>query len=47
MEAAAHGNSNLGIPKRVGLEFVRADERLSKKRRGAKEATPAPKGYTR
>jgi len=26
MEAAAHGNSTLGIPKRVGQEFVRADK---------------------
>lgn len=26
MEAAAHGNSTLGIPQKVGKEFVRADE---------------------
>ena len=25
MEAAAHGNSTLGIPKKVGAEFVAAD----------------------
>jgi len=25
MEAAAHGNSTLGIPKKVAQEFVRAD----------------------
>jgi hypothetical protein len=26
MEAAAHGNSTLGIPKKVGKEFVDADK---------------------
>lgn len=26
MEAAAHGNSTLGIPKKVGQEFVEADK---------------------
>jgi hypothetical protein len=26
MEAAAHGHSTLGIPAKVGREFVRADE---------------------
>lgn len=26
MEAAAHGKSNLGIPKKVGAEFVVADK---------------------
>lgn len=27
MEAAAHGHSTLGIPRKVGQEFVHADER--------------------
>lgn len=27
MEAAAHGKSNLGIPKKVGKDFVKADKR--------------------
>ena len=26
MQAAAHGKSNLGIPKKVGKEFVKADQ---------------------
>jgi hypothetical protein len=26
MEAAAHGKSNLGIPKSVGKDFVKADK---------------------
>ncbi|MHB8272517.1 DUF2213 domain-containing protein [Bradyrhizobium sp.] len=29
MEAAAHGKSNLGIPKKVGEEFVRADKKAA------------------
>ncbi|HWT35071.1 MAG TPA: NUDIX hydrolase [Paraburkholderia sp.] len=29
MEAAAHGNSTLGIPKKVGKEFVDADKRAN------------------
>ena len=31
MEAAAHGNSTLGIPKGVGQEFVQADAAVSKR----------------
>ena len=31
MEAAAHGNSTLGIPKSVGQEFVQADAAVSKR----------------
>lgn len=31
MEAAAHGNSTLGIPKDVGQEFVQADAAVSKR----------------
>ncbi len=36
MEAAAHGNSTLGIPKKVGAEFSAADagKRFAKKRSG-------------
>jgi hypothetical protein len=29
MEAAAHGKSTLGIPKKVGKEFVKADKAKS------------------
>lgn len=32
MEAAAHGKSNLGIPKKVAKEFVAADKRKPKKK---------------
>jgi hypothetical protein len=31
MQAAAHGKSNLDIPKSVGKEFVQADKKLGKK----------------
>lgn len=37
MQAAAHGKSNLGIPKKVGKEFVAAD----------KKAGGPPKGKSR
>jgi hypothetical protein len=30
MEAAAHGHSKKGIPKKVGRKFVRADKRAGK-----------------
>lgn len=30
MEAAAHGKSTLGIPKKVGKEYVKADKRKKK-----------------
>jgi hypothetical protein len=30
MEAAAHGHSNLGIPEKVGKEFVSADKRAKR-----------------
>lgn len=30
MEAAAHGKSTLGIPKKVGKDFVKADKRKGK-----------------
>lgn len=30
MEAAAHGKSTLGIPKKVGKEFAKADEAKAK-----------------
>lgn len=29
MQAAAHGKSTLGIPKKVGQEFVKADKRAA------------------
>ena len=38
MQAAAHGKSNLGIPKSVGEEFVR--ETPKKKRRGFARLRP-------
>lgn len=31
MEAAEHGHSKLGIPKKVGAEFAAADEAKTKK----------------
>jgi hypothetical protein len=31
MHAAAAGKSNLGIPKSVGKEFVKADQRIAKR----------------
>lgn len=43
MEAAAHGNSTLGIPASVGKEFVRADKavhpfrRKRRRKRGGKK----------
>jgi hypothetical protein len=37
MAAAAHGNSTLGIPKKVGKEFITADK-------GKKFKAPKPKG---
>jgi hypothetical protein len=36
MEAAAHGNSTLGIPKKVGKEFVAADKVAGKHFKGPK-----------
>lgn len=40
MEAAAHGKSTLGIPKKVGKEFVKADggRYRSKKKPAGKSA---------
>jgi hypothetical protein len=42
MGAAASGNSNLGIPKSVGAEFIAADPggKLPKKAHPAKKTTP-------
>lgn len=41
MEAAAHGNSTLGIPKKVAREYVAADEGKSfKGKRKTKERHP-------
>lgn len=34
MQAAAHGKSTLGIPKKVGKEFCRADARKGKRGKG-------------
>ncbi len=39
MEAAAHGKSNIGIPKTVGQEFAKADE-------GGKLPERAPRART-
>lgn len=30
MEAAAHGHSKLGIPKKVGQDYVKADKKKGK-----------------
>jgi hypothetical protein len=38
MEAAAHGDSNIGIPKKVGQEFVKAD--AAKPKRESKLGPP-------
>lgn len=40
MEAAAHGHSTLGIPKKVGQEFVSADKAKSKRKHSAKKVYP-------
>jgi len=34
MRAAAAGKSTLGIPKKVGREFVKADKKKGKRKRG-------------
>lgn len=34
MQAAAHGKSTLGIPKKVGKEFAAADAKKAHKRKG-------------
>lgn len=39
MEAAAHGHSTLGIPKKVGKEFVDADKRAKDSRMARDEQT--------
>lgn len=31
MQAAAHGKSNIGIPKKVAKEYVKADKKKGKK----------------
>jgi hypothetical protein len=43
MEAAAHGHSTLGIPKKVGEEFVAADESAPKNDRSIFEYMEPPK----
>lgn len=48
MEAAAHGNSKLGIPKKVGKDFVSADKgkTFKKKRKASPDGgAPAKKLY--
>lgn len=48
MEAAAHGHSTLGIPAKVGKEFIKADamrKSLEHKPKGSK--TELPRGYGR
>jgi hypothetical protein len=35
MEAAAHGKSNIGISKKVGAEFVKADKAQGVPKKGA------------
>jgi len=37
MEAAAHGHSTLGIPEKVGKEFVSADERKARKEKALRK----------
>jgi len=36
MAAACHGKSTLGIPKKVGCEFVAADAKKKSKKKGKK-----------
>jgi len=45
MAAAAHGKSNIGIPKDVGAEFLSADKgkRFKKKGKGGQFALPKSK----
>jgi hypothetical protein len=38
MEAAAHGHSTLGIPAKVGKDFVAADKKQGKKKKPAHSA---------
>jgi hypothetical protein len=47
MEAAAHGDSTLGIPKKVGAEFAAADEAKARKRDAEKDpkGKPRPKAF--
>lgn len=40
MESAAHGNSTLGIPKKVAEEYVAADEGKPRKRKLRKDRHP-------
>lgn len=37
MEAAAHGKSKVGIPKKVAQEFVKADKASGKFRKGGRK----------
>lgn len=41
MQAAAHGNSTLGIPPKVGREFVKADKAV---KRAGKQFNLKPEG---
>jgi hypothetical protein len=48
MEAAAHGDSTLGIPKKVGKEFAAADEAKARKKDAEKDPAPSkrPKAFS-
>lgn len=43
MEAAAHGRSTLGIPPKVGRDFVAADKREKEREPDADDRRPKPK----
>ena len=47
MEAAAHGESNLGIPKKVGAEFAKKDDAEDKKFGWDEEKVEGFKKYMR
>jgi hypothetical protein len=39
MEAAAHGNSTIGIPKKVAREFVEADRKKGSRKKTKRKAS--------
>lgn len=43
MQAAAHGKSNIGIPKKVGKEFTKATPKGAYKNLPEKKGTAKPK----
>lgn len=47
MQAAKHGKSKLGIPQKVGREFVAADKKAGKKFKGKKHGGKVTKKRAR